>query len=246
MKCGLIFILLSLITSMEISDSLGIKFWLVGQETYSQASPYGVNKKLFFQPLTTAQDIPLQFTDNANRLYKLKIFDKEDNLLQSIPFDVIEVSGVFVYFLTFQLTTYGINNKVVYFQISYDEYTYSISGGVTNPLPTVSGEMTFTPESLLFSMSGDITDTEDEVDGDILTSFSSAFKLGNDDETICDEEEVILYFDSDPFDVGTILYHDDTLTVPATGFDYVVHAGTIYNMNSATGEVGSGSAFCTP
>jgi hypothetical protein len=65
---------------------------------------------------------------------------------------------------------------------------------------------------------------------------SGSFILGNDTSTICGGATVTRYTNG-AFAVGGILYIDSALSMPQTGFSYVVFGGTIYNLNSGTGTI---------
>jgi hypothetical protein len=85
------------------------------------------------------------------------------------------------------------------------------------------------------SATGEIlADTEMQCTGAI----AGTYKLGNDATTICNEDDATLYT-SGTFMVGSILYNDAGLSVPQTGYDFLVRSvnGKIYNLNSATGEI---------
>jgi hypothetical protein len=80
---------------------------------------------------------------------------------------------------------------------------------------------------------------------DCTTGTSGLYILGNDTGTICDGSVDTLYTDG-AFAVGGTLYSDVSLTLPVTGFAYVVSGGIIYNLNSITGQIGSSTGLsCT-
>lgn len=81
--------------------------------------------------------------------------------------------------------------------------------------------------------------------GSVCTSGTPGnYMLGNNPATVCSAATTILYTNG-AFNVGQILYIDSALTTPQTGFSFVVQSstGTIYNMNSVTGAVGSATGF---
>lgn len=226
-----------------ISDSLNIQFWLNGQLTYNESTPFGVNKKCFYQPSVNSDEHRLQFPDTEEKDYKLTIFDCQDNQLAQLDFTVEEIDGLFVYSLTFTFLAQGITNECTWVQISSFLYTFSLAGGVISPLQEVEGEMTFLPESLLFDLEGGVESPLQEVAGDLHLYFEGSFRLGDDTETICDEGPQTLY-SSEPFGVGVIMYYDSDLVSPVTGFTLIESGGVIYNLNTLTGEVGSATAIC--
>lgn len=82
------------------------------------------------------------------------------------------------------------------------------------------------------------------------TVYSASFQLGNVIYTVCGASSVTLYSNV-PFAVGVKMYEDSGLTIPVTGYLYIVdHTGTIYNINTTTGVVisstGSNCASGTP
>lgn len=73
------------------------------------------------------------------------------------------------------------------------------------------------------------------------------YVLGNNTGTICGLTPLTLYTNG-AFGVGVVLFQDMALTMPQTGFSYVVNQATniIYNLNSSTGAVGSSTGLnCT-
>lgn len=64
--------------------------------------------------------------------------------------------------------------------------------------------------------------------------------LGNDSSSICDGGLVTLYTNG-PFSIGGVVYTDNLLTNPQTGYIFIYNVinGHIYNINNSTGVVGS-------
>lgn len=91
--------------------------------------------------------------------------------------------------------------------------------------------------------------TIDSATGEVLADTGSncatgtpgTYILGNSTVTICGSGTGTTYYTNGAFAVGGILYTDSGLTSPATGFSFVVRGsnGHIYNLNSATGQIGS-------
>lgn len=71
-------------------------------------------------------------------------------------------------------------------------------------------------------------------------------KISNNAATICSDTIVSVYSSEAPA-IGTDLFTDIALSIPLTGFDYLVLIGdeTIYTLNSATGEITGTSGVCT-
>lgn len=73
------------------------------------------------------------------------------------------------------------------------------------------------------------------------TGTSGIYKIGNSTDTVCSAIQVELYTNGS-FAIGKIMYYDSSLTTTVTGNDYIVDVnggGSIYNLNTLTGEVGS-------
>lgn len=85
-----------------------------------------------------------------------------------------------------------------------------------------------------------ITGAIGAVTGLSCTSYSNSFKRSNSEGTICSESTETLY-SAQVFAAGVTLYTDAGLTTPATGYQFVELDSSldIYNMNAATGQVGS-------
>lgn len=80
---------------------------------------------------------------------------------------------------------------------------------------------------------------------DCANGTSGSYILGNSTSTICAASVVTLYTNG-AFAVGGTLYSDISLTLPVTGYAYVVNGGVIYNLNSVTGQIGSSTGLsCT-
>ena len=72
------------------------------------------------------------------------------------------------------------------------------------------------------------------------TVYSGSFLLDSSIYNICGNSPVTLY-SAAPFGVGVIMYTDAGLTTPVTGYDWIAdnNTGDIYNIDTATGEVGA-------
>lgn len=91
--------------------------------------------------------------------------------------------------------------------------------------------------------------TIDSVTGEIIDATGSScitgavgtYKLGDDLNTICESVNVLLYlFTNEGIKSGDIIYTDIHLTIPQTGFDFIVdsRSGRIFILDSTTGLVG--------
>lgn len=228
-----------------ISNGLGIQFWKEGEASYNESleQEVGVNGEPFYAPHNADDPERIQIHDTSDipqRDYRLQIYDQDGILVDTLSFTHQLVSGDHVYDLQFKFETLGLTNGLYKLKIISVELL--MSGGVTNPLQEPSGTLTFFLAE--FEISGGVENLMQEVGGNIQgTYFTGAFKLGNDSEDVCEEIEENLYSDV-PFAIGVIMYLDTLLTSPVTGFSYIVHEGVVYNLNSVTGEVGTGTAFC--
>ena len=70
--------------------------------------------------------------------------------------------------------------------------------------------------------------------------YSEIVQLGNTSPSVCSEPETTVYIESNVgFFTDDILYLDQYLTQPVTGYGFVVDAGgNIWDLNSSTGQVG--------
>jgi hypothetical protein len=68
------------------------------------------------------------------------------------------------------------------------------------------------------------------------TGIPGSYIVGNDAGTICFGSPITLYTET-TFGIGVILYTDINLTIPLTGYSFVVSGGDIYTVDPATGEV---------
>lgn len=83
--------------------------------------------------------------------------------------------------------------------------------------------------------------------GIVCNGLAGVYKLGNSTATICAAGSTTLYTNGS-FTVGGILYTDSGLSLPQTGYSYVVNTSNnhIYNLNSSTGVIGSDTGLsCT-
>jgi len=71
----------------------------------------------------------------------------------------------------------------------------------------------------------------------VLYSFNGA--VGNDAGTICGNTLIPIYTSSQSPSIGDFMYLDAALSVPVTGYDFILFEGdkAIYNIDSSTGEV---------
>lgn len=143
--------------TMEISDSIPIQFWINGQETFNENPECGLTEVCFCQPFNYNDNIVLQFTDDSERDYGLRIYDVDGNILDELPFTVENINGVFVYSLEF--TFQSISVQKVRLQIFYSYYSFSLTSGLTDLVETVSGTATFLPSAVITASITDLLET---------------------------------------------------------------------------------------
>ncbi len=120
--------------------------------------------------------------------------------------------------------------------------TMYTNAGLTTPITgysfiTIAGQNEFT-----------LNPSTGVVGVDLETACSNgtagSYILGNATGTICSGTPVTLYTNG-AFVVGGTLYRDSALTLPQTGYAYVVQGSTntIYNLNSVTGAIGASTGL---
>ncbi len=76
--------------NMTISDSIPIKFWLNGVETFNEKVVCGLSKQeCFCQPFQCDDEITIQFQDDEYDAYDLDIVNDADDVLRTIEFTEI-------------------------------------------------------------------------------------------------------------------------------------------------------------
>lgn len=113
------------------SDAVPIQMWLTDCETYNESAPYGINPRCFCGMFECDDEVKDQFQDEEGQNFVLLIYDDEDSLLDSIPY---EETSPGVYFLSFipSDNTPGICDKNIKVQIRKEAGVQGIS------LPTLS------------------------------------------------------------------------------------------------------------
>lgn len=73
---------------INLSDALPVQFWQGSEKPFNDALHYGITPICFNQPFQCDDVIRLQFTDDdPDNDYSLLVLDKDDNVLQTVPFD---------------------------------------------------------------------------------------------------------------------------------------------------------------
>lgn len=139
-------------------------------------------------------------------------------------------------------------------------YLYDICGNTPETLYTGStfniGVIVFQDVSLstpvtgytyIYSVENNAIYTMDSVTGEVLSNTGLTctgepveVQLGNTEPQACAAETIAAYTPNGySFIVGDILYTDAALTTPLIGYSYVVISTIMYNLNSATGQIGA-------
>lgn len=110
----------------------------------------------------------------------------------------------------------------------------------------VYGDYTLSGQSVCDESSGFYSPASSTVTVTYAQTVSGTFNLGNTISSVCAAPATTLYF-SGTFGQGTILYTDNLLSTPITGYSFVIFNGIIYNLSSTTGTVGTNTGqSCAP
>lgn len=205
---------------MTISDSIPIQFWDIDEDTFNESQPIcGLTPDCFCLPVNCSQEVPIQFTDEFERDYRITFYDTEDAEIIELPIDRQQVGDLWVYSLTIvPQVDLGVCNGKIYSKISYYENT--LSGGITDVIETV--------------------------DGDLVTlTVSSRVVIFLTDPEVCSGDDVTVYY-SGAFGPGIVLYTDAGLTTLASGHTYVADAydtENVYFISSFGADVGADTGF---
>lgn len=81
-------------SAMQISDALPVQFWLTGCATFNEHFAPGVHHKCYCAPWECDDEIKIQFKDDPSQNFSLEVYDIEEQLLATFPFDEVLV-GVY-------------------------------------------------------------------------------------------------------------------------------------------------------
>lgn len=121
---------------------------------------------------------------------------------------------------------------------------YTDSGATTSP---VTGSLFIVSVSGgdIFNLNSSTGVVGSDTGSNCSNGTGNPYILGTNPSTICTGTTVTLYTNGG-FVVGGILYEDSALTTPVTGSTYVVTGGTIFNLNSSSGVIGTNTGIsCT-
>lgn len=132
----------------------------------------------------------------------------------------------------------GADSALVYVA-NYLEAGVFIYTNINLTTPVTGYNYVVAPSGLIYvlnSITGEVVSNSGSV---CQTGASDTYKLGNDPDTICAEDNVELFL-VDVFTNGAVIYNDIHLTEPTTGYSYIVNVANkkIYRLNNATGEIG--------
>lgn len=205
---------------MTISDSIPIQFWDIDEDTFNESQPIcGLTPDCFCLPVNCSQEIPIQFTDEFQRDYRITFYDTDDSEIIELTFDSQQVGDLWVYSLTISpQADLGVCNGKIYSKISYYENT--LSGGITDVIETVDGDLE-------------------------LFVVSSRVVIFLEEQDVCAGDDFTVYY-SGVFGPGIVLYTDAGLTTLATGHTFVADAydtTNVYEIGALTALVGADTGF---
>lgn len=85
----------------QVSNSIPIQFWPIGEITYNEKEILGVQKRCFCQPLQCADTQKVVHTDTVSRDYRVRVLDSEGGVLTETALTEIVDGSLFVYSLDF-------------------------------------------------------------------------------------------------------------------------------------------------
>lgn len=134
------------------SDAVPIQMWLTDCETYNESAPYGINPRCFCGMFECDDEVKDQFQDEQGQNFVLLIYDDEESLLDSIPY---EETSPGVYFLSFipSDNTPGICDKNIKVQIRKEAGSQGIE------LPALSDWLTGGPGDTAWTLGSSPTIT---------------------------------------------------------------------------------------
>jgi hypothetical protein len=231
---------------MNVSKALPIEFYLNGQVVYNDKTSPFMDFKKFFQKVGCDDEVKIQFTDTEQHSYILRFLDENDIEIDTVTFIQASYPGFYRYTASFTFQSLGICDQRVHLQIY--TATNELSGSLTDLLEIVAGTL-----SVNQLINGAVTDLLEIRSGPpqathLLVYNSDSFRLDTSAGSICGAGLITLYWGEGlPWGTGSTMYSDKDLSTLVTGFTFIVNEadGEIYNLDSGTGVVGSGTAvFC--
>ena len=156
-------------------------------------------------------------------------------------------NNIGVYGLTWAQTPTAVQSVTVrYKRNTVDNYTTATSNLLIYPNGNINGTSPFQIAGLTQGVTYDVQIINNcggsgfviQVVVPTGAAYSGSYIRGNTLYLLCAEATMTLYTGS-PFAIGVVLYTNSGLTIPMTGYSYVVdnNTGDIYTVNSSTGEV---------
>jgi len=229
-----------------ISKASPIKFWQSGN-TYNQGidNTPGVMDATWLQKWNANDSIPLQFYDTELKDYRLRCYDVDGELIAEKQYSRELLNDLYIYSTTLEFETdFSVTDQIVSLKI-VDVYA-EITGALTDTMEQVGGDIIFVDASMNSNLDGGLSDTIEQIGGDVIHSQSDDFGTSSTVESGACTFDTVLYWEMGvTWGTGVTMYTDAARTTPLTGEDFISLDGEIYNINSATGVVGTSTGiFC--
>jgi len=231
---------------ISISKSLPVQFWLNGKPVYNEQTQFEVMEDHFHQLWTSTDNVVLQFLTTEDIPLYVRIMSDANVMLEEIPMVKTTVEGGYLHYLSFQFATYEITDQIVSLKILTKRTEIEVT--LTDTMETGTAEMTFTAD--LFLITAELTDTMEtgvaEIvnEGIVVPVYEHLVRLSDDPEMVCSAGETTVYSLDEDLAEGSIIYTDEPLTTPVSGYDYVAFDGLVYNLDDPSGEIGTFYGFC--
>jgi hypothetical protein len=108
-------------------------------------------------------------------------------------------------------------------------------------IPLTGFDFIVTADGNIYTIDSTTGEVLDATGSSCITGAVGTYKLGDDLNTICESVNVLLYlFTNEGIKSGDIIFTDINLTIPQTGFDFIVDStsGRIFLLDPSTGLVG--------
>lgn len=129
-------------SAMQISDALPVQFWLTGCATFNEHFAPGVHHKCYCAPWECDDEIKIQFKDDPSQNFSLEVYDIEEQLLATFPFEEILV-GVYEFNLNLAEDSPDVCDQLIKLKIKRNQglqgitipalTTWQNSGGAGDP-----------------------------------------------------------------------------------------------------------------
>lgn len=152
-------------------------------------------------------------------------------------------------FATNNYASYGCDNiRGVIWRLSLDgiepiSIRYKVNSFATEKLPLRTGNVkiygTFNAQTNKYEFSLEEAPPENAIQAVIEKfSYSHLINVSNTEVSVCGGSVITVYTGVQLISIGVVLYVDEELTIPLTGYDYVSdNSGNIYTIDNLTGEI---------